>query len=139
MITDYCTVVDDNSTTEENIIVNAWLGPSNTVSCLHHDPYHNMFAQVVGTKRVYLIDPKHSKMLYPNHDDKGRQKNTSRVVDVDKYFEDPALQNLYPNFAQLPELYSITLNAGDMLYIPPTWWHFVRSCSFSFSVSFWWQ
>ncbi len=31
------------------------------------------------------------------------------------------------------------LEAGEMLYIPPKWWHFVKSLSVSFSVSFWWQ
>ena len=28
---------------------------------------------------------------------------------------------------------------GDMLYIPPKWWHHVRSLDVSFSVSFWWE
>jgi hypothetical protein len=31
------------------------------------------------------------------------------------------------------------LEEGDLLYIPPKWWHYVRSLSTSFSVSFWWR
>lgn len=31
------------------------------------------------------------------------------------------------------------LEEGDLLYIPPKWWHYVRSLSISFSVSFWWR
>ncbi|KAK1978924.1 JmjC domain-containing protein [Colletotrichum cereale] len=31
------------------------------------------------------------------------------------------------------------LEAGDALYIPIGWWHYVRSLSVSFSVSFWWN
>ncbi|KDN66107.1 putative JmjC domain-containing protein [Colletotrichum sublineola] len=31
------------------------------------------------------------------------------------------------------------LEAGDVLYIPIGWWHYVRSLSVSFSVSFWWN
>uniref|UniRef100_A0A2P2L7T1 Transcription factor n=2 Tax=Rhizophora mucronata TaxID=61149 RepID=A0A2P2L7T1_RHIMU len=30
------------------------------------------------------------------------------------------------------------LEEGEMLYIPPRWWHYVRSLTTSFSVSFWW-
>jgi lysine-specific demethylase 8 len=31
------------------------------------------------------------------------------------------------------------LEPGDTLYIPVGWWHYVRSLSVSFSVSFWWN
>ena len=31
------------------------------------------------------------------------------------------------------------LQPGEMLYIPPRWWHYVKSLSVSFSVSFWWK
>ena len=30
------------------------------------------------------------------------------------------------------------LEEGQMLYIPPKWWHYVQSLMPSFSVSFWW-
>jgi len=31
------------------------------------------------------------------------------------------------------------LEAGECLYIPVGWWHYVKSLSVSFSVSFWWN
>lgn len=31
------------------------------------------------------------------------------------------------------------LEAGQMLFIPPGWWHYVKSTTVSFSVSFWWR
>lgn len=31
------------------------------------------------------------------------------------------------------------LGPGQVLYIPIGWWHYVRSLSVSFSVSFWWN
>ena len=41
-------------------------------------------------------------------------------------------------FKQLDYLDCI-LEPGEMLYIPVGWWHYVRSLSVSFSVSFWWN
>jgi len=58
--------------------------------------------------------------------------NTSRV-DVEAV--DDAL---YPNFRDAV-CWEGTLKAGDTLYIPEKWWHFIKSLSVSFSVSFWWQ
>lgn len=37
------------------------------------------------------------------------------------------------------EFFDCILDEGEMLYIPPKWWHYVRSLSISFSVSFWWS
>ena len=31
------------------------------------------------------------------------------------------------------------LHPGQMLYIPPHCWHYIRSLDISFSVSFWWK
>lgn len=33
---------------------------------------------------------------------------------------------------------SCVLRAGEMLYIPPFFWHHIESTERSFSVSFWW-
>lgn len=44
----------------------------------------------------------------------------------------------FPQFKQAK--YSETiLRAGDVLYIPPKYWHYLRSLETSFSVSFWWE
>ncbi|KAG2446892.1 hypothetical protein HYH02_008048 [Chlamydomonas schloesseri] len=44
----------------------------------------------------------------------------------------------WPGAAELP-FQDVVLGPGQMLYIPPGWWHFVRSLTTSFSVSFWWK
>lgn len=37
------------------------------------------------------------------------------------------------------EYWECVLEPGDTLVIPIGWWHYVRSLSVSFSVSFWWN
>lgn len=44
----------------------------------------------------------------------------------------------FPNILDL-EFQDCILEEGEMLYIPPKWWHYVRSLTTSFSVSFWWS
>lgn len=86
--------------------------------------------QVVGFKYVRLYDPCHTPQLYPHKE--GMHTNTSQV-DVGSV--DTAL---FPGFCKIPYLDAV-LEPGDLLYMPPKWWHYVKSMSISFSVSFWWS
>ncbi|GBF98434.1 hypothetical protein Rsub_11079 [Raphidocelis subcapitata] len=110
--------------------VNAWLGPAGTVTPLHQDPYHNLLAQVVGRKYVRVVSPAHTAALYPHAG--GMHTNTSRV---DAGAPDAAR---FPDYAAAP-FWECVLQAGDMLYIPPKWWHYVTAVTASFSCSFWWS
>jgi len=69
-------------------------------------------------------------MLYPHPDP--LLHNTSQVE-----LENPD-EKQFPLFGAAPFV-DCVLNPGDVLYIPPLWWHYVRSESVSFSVSFWWD
>jgi hypothetical protein len=48
------------------------------------------------------------------------------------------LRKKFPDFERAAYCETI-LAPGDCLYIPRGWWHYVRSLSPSFSVSFWWD
>uniref|UniRef100_A0A131YQC1 JmjC domain-containing protein 5 n=1 Tax=Rhipicephalus appendiculatus TaxID=34631 RepID=A0A131YQC1_RHIAP len=115
---------------EDEPDINLWFGPEGTVSPLHHDPKNNLLAQVFGEKYIRLYEKSQTGFLYPYEE--RLLENTSQV-DV----ENPDHEK-FPLFktAQYTEC---VLRPGEMLFIPPKCWHFVRSLSPSLSVSFWWE
>ncbi|GAB5362284.1 hypothetical protein AAMO2058_000784000 [Amorphochlora amoebiformis] len=125
LIPDYCALGDSE---DGSVRLNAWFGPKGTVSPLHYDPEHNLLSQVVGKKKIRLFSHKDTPYLYPHSTQ--MLTNTSQV-DV----ESPDSRK-FPNFKNAKEL-TCTLGAGETLYIPPGYWHQIRSLSESFSVSFW--
>ena len=108
-------------------LISAWLGPKGTVSPLHNDPYHNLLCQVVGTKYIRLYSHQHTGRLYARE---GPVCNNS-YVDIDNVDSEA-----HPLFLDTP-CFQCVLGPGEMLYIPRHFWHYVRSLSASFSVSFW--
>ena len=124
----YCSLMSDELEGED-VDVNAWFGPQGTISPLHHDPKHNLLAQVVGRKFIKLYTRDQTENLYPHE---GLLSNTSQI-DV----ENVNLQE-FPRFEKARSIKCI-LGPGDLLYIPPKCWHYVRSLEVSFSVSFWWK
>ncbi|XP_038726261.1 lysine-specific demethylase JMJ30 isoform X3 [Tripterygium wilfordii] len=110
--------------------LNAWFGPSGTVTPLHHDPHHNIFSQVVGKKYIRLYPASVTNELYPYTE---TMLQNSSQVDLDNIDEEQ-----FPEVLDL-EFMDCVLEEGEMLYIPPKWWHYVRSLTTSLSVSFWWS
>ncbi|KAF8889775.1 hypothetical protein CPB84DRAFT_1785368 [Gymnopilus junonius] len=128
---------------DESMLFNTWLGPKDTVSPAHTDPYFNFYVQVVGHKSVWLAPPSVSTYMRPvpllfdperptNSDD---LSNTSRV---DVFADLSHLENL-PEFMQnvVPVSMNAVLAPGDVLFFPPGWWHAMRSETTSFSFSIW--
>jgi len=69
------------------------------------------------------------------HED-GVLGNTSQV---DVFAAREELLKKSPDYCNsvLPTAMEAILNPGDMLFFPPGWWHAMKSCETSFSVSMW--
>ena len=89
--------------------------------------------QVVGSKHVILFPESETPSLAAFEE--GILTNTSQI-DLEQS-EELVLKD-YPDFSKARGFECI-LNPGDLLYIPPRCWHFVKSLDTSFSVSFWFQ
>ena len=132
---DYCALGDSEVRT------NCWIGYC-TKSPLHRDESHNLLAQVVGTKYVRLYAPSESDKLYPVQD--GVHAGvSSRIADLDAFSREfprkrrDAVKE-FPLFEDAAYT-DLVLMAGEVLYIPPGWWHYVEAFEYSCSVSFWWK
>lgn len=105
-----------------------WIGPAGTVTPLHCDYDDNIFAQIWGTKRVFLSPPHHDAFLYP------REAN---AILFGSPFDPEA-----PDFDTFPLARHATMiecivSAGELLYVPAGWYHQVRSLTFSLSANRW--
>ncbi|GAA42209.2 lysine-specific demethylase 8 [Clonorchis sinensis] len=128
---DYCMVSGEESSDVSDVDINVWFGPANTISPLHHDSDRaNLLTQVSGYKYVVLFTASETPLVYP-HPEK-MLSNTSQV-DV----EHPDLAK-FPQFALAQGFHGI-LSPGEMVFIPPRCWHYIRSLTTSFSVNFWWN
>ncbi|XP_076763459.1 bifunctional peptidase and arginyl-hydroxylase JMJD5 [Xylocopa sonorina] len=131
-IPEYCNFTDNNDAEPDDAQpdINAWFGPSGTISPLHFDPKNNLLCQVFGYKKVILYHPNDSSNLYPY--DTRLLNNTAQVDPLNPNYKK------WPNFSKTKG-YMAYLKPGEMLYIPPKWWHHVTSLTPSFSISFWWN
>ena len=111
---------------------NLWIGTRGTVTSLHSDPSDNLLCQCAGFKyfRLYALSetPKlHATTL--------RAANTNSFGTAPIRVEAP----LPPEHASAADADFVEgiLRPGDMLFIPKSVWHYVRSLTTSVSINYW--
>ena len=105
-----------------------WLGPAGTVTPLHCDFDDNLFAQVWGSKRIFLAPPHHDAFLYT--------REANALLFGSPFDPEAPDYERFP-LARQAALIDCIVEPGDMLYVPAGWYHQVRSLSFSLSANRW--
>jgi len=110
---------------------NLWIGGRGATTVLHYDAQDNFLAQVHGRKEVTLFPPSELGNLYPFPVLSGAPHHSR--VDIDA----PDRKG-FPRFR--PErARHVSIDEGEMLFLPNCWWHQVRSAEPSISVNFFWR
>lgn len=122
-------------------IVNVWIGNSedHPVSPAHTDPHFNCYVQVLGRKRVWLAPPSVSDFMNAfgsvnNADDDVDEAEINRYMDntsrvpIFRSNDDKATKARHPLFFKhvAPLAMEAVLEPGDLLVMPPGWWHAMK-------------
>ena len=110
--------------------VNVWIGQPHVIAHCHYDGYYNFYAQLYGTKQFTMFRPTNWPGLYPYpflHPSHAQaQVNLSDSLNVGSF---PLTKKV--------EAYRVVLQPGDLLFMPPMWFHHVESMDVSISVNVW--
>ncbi|EFY97607.1 Transcription factor jumonji/aspartyl beta-hydroxylase [Metarhizium robertsii ARSEF 23] len=111
--------------------VNLWIGNSRSVTATHKDNFENIFVQVIGRKHFVLLPPichpcMNEALLTPAtyvRDETGLSIRVDEGADLVPFVtwdpDDP--QTNSTAFSRFAQPMRVTLNPGDMLYLPAMW------------------
>lgn len=127
--------------------INFWLGNSRSTTALHKDNYENIYVQILGQKHFVLLPPVEAPCVnekavlaatYKPRLDSTDELKLVPHVDVPgqplytpfcTWDPDEPEKNA-TRFSSLSQPLRVTLNEGDMLYLPALWYHKVsQSCN----------
>jgi hypothetical protein len=112
--------------------LNFWLSGRGIRSRLHFDQPENLLVQVRGAKDVWLFPPGARRALDPFPLGSPNAQFSRIDLAAPGLDRRPQLRALSP--------WRCTLAAGDMLFIPGGWWHYLSSDEVTISVGIrWWR
>jgi len=120
---EFLVVEENDESFTANYHTHVWAGAGNLSARVHYDTYWNFYVQFVGRKRFVLLPPSEwaNLRLFPGMHPSGRQSQFDITERLPSSVE-PLVFDLDP---------------GDVLFIPPYWFHQVTSLEPSISVNMW--
>jgi hypothetical protein len=103
-----------------------WIGPRGTFTALHHDLTNNLIAQIVGRKRLKILPASEVGLLH----------NDTHVFSRISNLEDPPGDLVGHSRLAGARVYQLTLEAGEVLFMPLAWWHQATSETFSVTLTY---
>ncbi|XP_059166545.1 bifunctional peptidase and (3S)-lysyl hydroxylase Jmjd7-like [Physella acuta] len=136
--------------------VNFWMGDERAVTSMHRDHYENLYCVVSGQKVFTLLPPTDLPFIPYESCPSAVYKETNEqfeVVDVENLDSiddcssevswiaiDPLEPDLekYPQYS-LAQPHTVTVNEGEMLYLPSLWFHHVQQSHGCIAVNYWYD
>lgn len=118
---------------------NMWFSAGGTSSLIHADAFENVYCMFSGTKTWQIVSPEHRKVV--NRIEMGWVPTPGYAKDKGWLIRhlDPVAMDLqrFPGWATVPYL-NATLEAGDCMFLPSYWYHYVHSSvGRNLAVNFW--
>ncbi|KAF1826946.1 Clavaminate synthase-like protein [Dissoconium aciculare CBS 342.82] len=135
--------------------INFWLGNHRSTTALHKDNYENIYVQIRGQKHFTLLPPVEAPSVNDVSLDRGRYRPgngsdaTELIACPDETAEPVPVATWDPDdpehrpseFSRFSRPTHVTLNEGDMMYLPALWYHKVGQSNgkegFACSVNYW--
>ncbi len=107
-----------------------FIGGKNSVTHLHSDQPCNLYVQISGRKKWTLMSMQDSALVYP-------QVTKTAYFKTEVDFRSPDFDR-YPLLKKVNR-YEVVLNPGDVLYVPPHFWHYIENLDDTISLAFRWS
>ncbi|KAI0209341.1 Bifunctional peptidase and (3S)-lysyl hydroxylase JMJD7 [Lamellibrachia satsuma] len=130
--------------------VNFWIGDERAVTSMHKDHYENLYCVVSGHKTFTLLPPTDQPFVpYEEYQAAVYKENTSgqfEIIDDNETGKvpwipiDPLKPDLerYPMYREARPV-TVTVHAGETLYLPSLWYHHVQQSHCCIAVNFWYD
>ncbi|RDX53908.1 Clavaminate synthase-like protein [Lentinus brumalis] len=129
--------------------VNLWIGDEKSVTSIHSDPYENIYTVIRGAKHFTLLPPTEGWCLQERRYPHATYSRSSASSELEltpsapstplvrwSSVADPTAPGALP--AEAHPIH-ITVRAGETLYLPAGWWHYVRQEGFTVAVNYWYD
>jgi len=115
----------------------AFIGGKGSYTAMHNAQADNIFTQVYGEKDFYIFPPEQSVVFDPDPVQNVYRNGSYRNEKGEVFNPFDPNYELHPMYKYVDKVY-VHLEAGDIFYNPPYWWHAVKNPTESIGVGYRW-